>query len=711
MIRHIPSKGDITFPKELGFLSSGYKFQFAAVESQQQQLNSGELLKLEGPAIPLGKVSGNGRMYIDESVHAQVRELKPRIAAHALFGELDHPPVDDLMRLAYVKGTEISHRIDDIWFNEADNTYYIRVTVLDTPNGRIIKTLYDSGSPIYVSLRSLLDPNRAIQRNGYAEVWIMALITIDFVTRPGFADAELKPIPVANESMLAVCESLNIMSKLGFKNHRTSKQNNKEQNKFTQNQFNNSNMTNYAIESVAGVAIAASDDFQASVNAVILQIIEDFPNGFSFDEFNNKYSGSINGFAVGVYADTAELVVKNPAENIQAVIQLQKPEEDKYLMTQDAEVVYCVNDVTQVANDNPDPAVEAIMAKARERWNNGGKERYEAMQKRGSKSGMYQIVGTENYAPTSQFTDAMQSIHSRLIANFSNGFDESDFNDVLNVIADGTGFNGEIKDECIRVTCPDKDNGACITLEKEGDKYIIGDIAEYFNPEESATEAIIAAARFRWNNGGREKYAALESEAIKPADVEILEDDNAAAAAIVQQNDKQIVEDVNHPAKDEMYQVLEESAPMNQTFAVIDDNEPTEAPTEEPTEEPTAAPDDADRDDRDDIATEAARILGMPNSAFAGNYAIEHMPIAYKHLWDGLSSAAKRVIAKQAESVATEAQCLSFWQHTNFVAIEQQVVRAGNLDGAIAGIEAQLPTDPRVKFLGAPLPSRKKKLW
>ena len=57
-------------------IRTGYAAQFiGAVESAG--LRTGELLRLTGPAIFLDKISGNGRRYIDESVHQQVADLQP----------------------------------------------------------------------------------------------------------------------------------------------------------------------------------------------------------------------------------------------------------------------------------------------------------------------------------------------------------------------------------------------------------------------------------------------------------------------------------------------------------------------------------------------------------------------------------------------------------------------------------------------------------
>lgn len=695
-------------------VSQGYREPIAGFEAYTEGLRSGELLRVSGPAIFLDRISGNGRKYIAESVHQNIAALMPRVKAKALLGELDHPPVDDLARLAYVKGTLVSHRIDDIWWVEEEQCYYITATILDTPNGRILKTFYDAGTPLYVSLRSLLDPSRAKQHNGWEESYMSVLITIDFVTRPGFADAVMKALPVANENAFAVCESLNIISQILNKNSEHIVSFGQKFNKSHKNNHNRLNMK-YAIESIVGTTANASDAFQANVNRVMLRIVEDFPEGFGFDEFNAKYQGVIENLPVGIYADTAELLVTGP-EGVNAVIQLTKPLEDKYVLTKTSEVVYCAAD--KVIQDTVEEAATESLSKI-------GKSLRKPRTSR-----MYAVVATEDYAPTEQWTGLVNDIYNRLLANFANGFSESEFNDVLNIISDGTGCNGEIEDSRIIVTCPEKENGAAISLSKEDDKFIIGDITEYFNPqgESAATEAeiqkIIDAARFRWNNGGRERYAALEAEGEQANLSGTTVDDNAGAAT--QQQPYQVVEDDDDDKQNKQnavkgaYQVIEEGT-AQQTYTIVDEepeSEPTPEPSAEPSTEPGGGPDGKPTPEPtvepgdeafNDIVKEAKRILGMPNSKWSGNYAIEHMPVAYKHLWSGMSEAGKNTIVNMAKAVATESECLKFWQNLDFVGIEQAVIKAGGK--LTAGLEMHMPKSPQETFLGGELPSRKKKIW
>lgn len=347
--------------KQIQAVSAGYKSKFmSAVESEG--LRTGELLRLTGPAIFLDRISGNGRKYIPESVHMQVAELQPRIKQKALFGVLDHPPTDDLNVLAYVKMTDVSHRIDALWFNEAEQTYYVTVTILDTPNGRILKAIHDAGSPLFVSLRSLLDPSRNRQNNGYIDAWMLALITIDFVSRPGFADAELKAVDVSNEAAMAVCESLNL-----FKH--TSKQDNSQNSRIfdmktkkSQLRGSNRKLTCLpAIESIIGIATEPTGDFRTSVAAFIADVLTNLPGRFTMNDFMTQYPDNIfDGKMIGIYEDTNELAITDAEGKTIAMVKLESPIDGVFVLPKDAEVEYFNTEVT----DNSDTVQTATESAA-----------------------------------------------------------------------------------------------------------------------------------------------------------------------------------------------------------------------------------------------------------------------------------------------------------------------------------------------------------
>ena len=828
--------------KQIQAVSAGYKSKFmSAVESEG--LRTGELLRLTGPAIFLDRISGNGRKYIPESVHMQVAELQPRIKQKALFGVLDHPPTDDLNVLAYVKMTDVSHRIDALWFNEAEQTYYITVTILDTPNGRILKAIHDAGSPLFVSLRSLLDPSRNRQNNGYIDAWMLALITIDFVSRPGFADAELKAVDVSNEAAMAVCESLNL-----FKH--TSKQDNSQNSRIFDMKTKKSKLTCLpAIESIIGIATEPTGDFRTSVAAFIADVLTNLPGRFTMNDFMTQYPDNIfDGKMIGIYEDTNELAITDAEGKTIAMVKLESPIDGVFVLPKDAEVEYFNTEIT----DNSD-TVQTDTA---------------------TESAMYAVIATEDYTPDQNFISTMEQVAEFMRSNYGTGFDMNTFNtSIMEQLKDQFGVSARIdltddQENELKITDASGENGASILLDVAGDQMICGAISEYWMPgterNELATESaigdnvkLIDASGEEIASGELENYGTwaecrddIQSEdetgygIMEAADlsddtecykiggnwyyledgmtvenitaeagteakigetVTVLEtiDDNTKTIAtgkleaqgtwgklrdtiksedadaygwmmnehvsddetvwkvdgnwyfsnngivtvecgdldmianeaddVIKQTEGEIVEaidiDENYMQQSDLSQAEvvqqaeiideeDETAQQNQEqvtdtmYEVVEgDNATTQSEVYEVVKDDKddVDADAADAEDRNlnELAIEAQRVFNMPNSKFAGNYAIEHMPDAYKHIWSGLSDSAKAVLARQAKAanVATEAQALKFFANTNFIAIERACLTAkGKVEAAFENLQ---PIDTRKSFLGAPLKNRR----
>lgn len=828
--------------KQIQAVSAGYKSKFmSAVESEG--LRTGELLRLTGPAIFLDRISGNGRKYIPESVHMQVAELQPRIKQKALFGVLDHPPTDDLNVLAYVKMTDVSHRIDALWFNEAEQTYYVTVTILDTPNGRILKAIHDAGSPLFVSLRSLLDPSRNRQNNGYIDAWMLALITIDFVSRPGFADAELKAVDVSNEAAMAVCESLNL-----FKH--TSKQDNSQNSRIFDMKTKKSKLTCLpAIESIIGIATEPTGDFRTSVAAFVADVLTNLPGRFTMNDFMTQYPDNIfDGKMIGIYEDTNELAITDAEGKTIAMVKLESPIDGVFVLPKDAEVEYFNTEIT----DNSD-TVQTDTA---------------------TESAMYAVIATEDYTPDQNFISTMEQVAEFMRSNYGTGFDMNTFNtSIMEQLKDQFGVSARIdltddQENELKITDASGENGASILLDVAGDQMICGAISEYWMPgterNELATESaigdnvkLIDASGEEIASGELENYGTwaecrddIQSEdetgygIMEAADlsddtecykiggnwyyledgmtvenvtaeagteakigetVTVLEtiDDNAKTIAtgkleaqgtwgklrdtiksedadaygwmmnehvsddetvwkvdgnwyfgnngivtvecgdldmianeaddVIKQTEGEIVEaidiDENYMQQSDLSQAEvvqqaeiideeDETAQQNQEqvtdtmYEVVEgDNAATQSEVYEVVEDDKddVDADAADAEDRNlnELAIEAQRVFNMPNSKFAGNYAIEHMPDAYKHIWSGLSDSAKAVLARQAKAanVATEAQALKFFANTNFIAIERACLTAkGKVEAAFENLK---PIDTRKSFLGAPLKNRR----
>lgn len=160
--------------------------------------NTGVVLAtLDGPVMDYIHDTRNSRLYEEELcdfIHASdyVAEL---IATNNFLGEPDHPMRHE-NRLD-VHYPYVSHAIRNFRKVPEKGCYYATFDILDTPEGRILKTLIDYGVNLGVSSRG---SGRTITKNGRVVVdkRTYRFITFDIVHMPGNKVARL---PQANESV------------------------------------------------------------------------------------------------------------------------------------------------------------------------------------------------------------------------------------------------------------------------------------------------------------------------------------------------------------------------------------------------------------------------------------------------------------------------------------------------------------------------------
>lgn len=135
-------------------------------------------------------VNRNGRIYMEKEVLRHLGYLRDQIKENngRLLGELDHPEgrFDVQMK-------EASHAITDLWYDDKTKCVMGRLEVLDTPNGKTLKSIIDAGYPLYVSSRAAGDIDERTK-----EVEIAQIFTYDVVCTPGFKEAKLERV---NESL------------------------------------------------------------------------------------------------------------------------------------------------------------------------------------------------------------------------------------------------------------------------------------------------------------------------------------------------------------------------------------------------------------------------------------------------------------------------------------------------------------------------------
>lgn len=130
-------------------------------------------------------INRNRRSYPETEMLKHIHYLRENIKNNGfILGELDHPVdrFDTQMK-------EASHKITDIWYDQASHNVMGKLEVLDTPNGEIAKKLIDAGYPLFVSSRAAGDVDPKTH-----EVHIEQIFTYDIVCTPGFAEARLERV-------------------------------------------------------------------------------------------------------------------------------------------------------------------------------------------------------------------------------------------------------------------------------------------------------------------------------------------------------------------------------------------------------------------------------------------------------------------------------------------------------------------------------------
>ena len=171
-------------------------------DSPLKKLNEGQVLKnpdkyvFEGVFTACSTpdhriINRNGRCYMENEVLRHLGYLRDMIKENngRILGELDHPE-----GRFEVSMKEASHMITDLWYDQNTHCVMGRLEVLDTPNGKTLKSLIDAGFPLYVSSRAAGDVNSKTK-----EVEIAQIFTYDVVCTPGFKEARLERV---NESLL-----------------------------------------------------------------------------------------------------------------------------------------------------------------------------------------------------------------------------------------------------------------------------------------------------------------------------------------------------------------------------------------------------------------------------------------------------------------------------------------------------------------------------
>jgi hypothetical protein len=146
---------------------------------EEKRFVAGGGMYLTGKLQQANTQNGNGRVYPLDVLTREVQNYKKLVKENRALGELDHPD-DSVINLK-----NASHLVTSIWM-EGD-TVMGKVKVLDTPSGKVLKSLVESGVKLGISSRGM---GSVENRNGQTVVQDdFQLICFDFVSEPSTPEA------------------------------------------------------------------------------------------------------------------------------------------------------------------------------------------------------------------------------------------------------------------------------------------------------------------------------------------------------------------------------------------------------------------------------------------------------------------------------------------------------------------------------------------
>ena len=115
-------------------------------EEERRFVSNGGMI-LSGVVQRADTLNGNGRVYPYEVLKKEIQNYQKLVKENRALGELDHPD-DSVINLK-----NCSHMITEIWMDNKD--VMGKIKVLDTPSGKILRSLVESGVKLGISSRGM----------------------------------------------------------------------------------------------------------------------------------------------------------------------------------------------------------------------------------------------------------------------------------------------------------------------------------------------------------------------------------------------------------------------------------------------------------------------------------------------------------------------------------------------------------------------------
>lgn len=142
-------------------------------EQEKREIKNGAFY-LTGVMQRADAKNGNGRVYPEMVLRREVENYQKLIRENRALGELDHPDQ------SVINLKNVSHIVTELWWQGKD--VMGKVKILDTPSGKILRSLVESGVKLGISSRGL---GSVKEKAGVTMVEDdFQLICFDFVSEP-----------------------------------------------------------------------------------------------------------------------------------------------------------------------------------------------------------------------------------------------------------------------------------------------------------------------------------------------------------------------------------------------------------------------------------------------------------------------------------------------------------------------------------------------
>ena len=148
-------------------------------EEEKRMVREEGAMFLTGVMQRANHLNGNGRIYNRPILEREVKNYDKLVRARRALGELDHPDS------AVINLSAACHLVTEVWWD--GDAVMGKVQVLNTPSGKILKELVNSGVKLGISSRGM---GSVHESNGQTIVEDdFQLICFDFVSEPSTTGA------------------------------------------------------------------------------------------------------------------------------------------------------------------------------------------------------------------------------------------------------------------------------------------------------------------------------------------------------------------------------------------------------------------------------------------------------------------------------------------------------------------------------------------